>query len=194
MYKLLPLAGDIGTGILVIILTSLAFGFYEPYVWLLLPLILLPDLDAIPEIIKKGRVAASPEHPYDHRELLHKPVLWLLGGALLWAWFGYYGAIAFWLVLFHFLHDSVLTGWGVQWFWPLSKTQYKFFVDERNEVSLKQGDWLRSWKEEHLQAAIMQHGFEDWIERYYLKPTIQSVVEYSTFVFSILMLILFLAR
>ncbi len=192
MYRLLPLLGDVGLGILSVIFVSLAYGERDMWAFILLPLILLPDLDAIPEITKKGKVAASKENPHDHRELLHKPILWFIATGFFWREFGYYGAIAFTMVAFHFIHDSVFTGWGVPWLWP-SRRRFKFLVDEKNEFSFARKDWLRSWNEDELTTAIVTYGDENWIENLYLKPTVVSSVEYGVFFFSIFLLIGFLS-
>ena len=120
--------------------------------------------------------------------MLHKPLVWLLVAAALWFWTDYYGAIAFFAVLMHFLHDSVLTGWGVPWFAPFSQTRIKFFVDETNKESFRREDWVRLWTPEELTQAIIAYGYEDWIEQLYLRPTIVSMIEYSVFGSSLVVL------
>lgn len=191
MYRLLPLLGDVGLGILSVIFVSFAYEVYDFRAFLLLPLALLPDLDAIPEIMKKGRVAASASNPRDHRELLHKPILWLVPLGFCWIEFGYMGAVAFTMVFLHFVHDSILTGWGVPWLWP-RRTRIKFFVNARNEPSLARCDWVRTWNEEQLRKDIVVYGDENWIEKYYLHTTSVSVIEYGVFFFAVLLLVGFL--
>lgn len=189
MYRLLPLLGDAGLGILSIVLVSLLYEQYAVSAFLLLPFVFLPDLDALAELKSRGKLAASAEYPHDHRELLHKPVIWLVLLGLVWWHFGYYGAIAFTMVLMHFLHDSVLTGWGVPWLAPFFDVRIKFFVNERNEVSFKPKDWLRTWNKEDLREAIVAHGNENWIEDLYLKPTIVSLLEYGVFVLALIAMV-----
>lgn len=191
MYRILPLLGDVGLGILIIIGVSMQYGQQEWEVFLLLPLALLPDLDAIPELWKRGKVAASASNPNDHRELLHRPLIWLFVAGILWWSVGFYGAVAFALLLGHFLHDSVLTGWGVPWLSPFSDTRVKFFTDKYNEFSLATGDWVRLYEKLELHLMIVTYGNENWIEDLYLHPTVVSVVEYSVFVTGIIAAILF---
>ncbi len=191
MYRLLPLLGDAGLGILSVLVVSFGYGVYEPTAFWLMPFAFLPDLDAFHEVMRRGKVAACADNPHDHRETLHKPILWLVPLALLWWSVGYYGAVIFTMVLLHFLHDSVLTGWGVPWLSPFSNIRIKFFVDEQNEASFKTKDWLRIWHEDELQKAIVAHGNENWIEDLYLHPTLVSVVEYSIFVLAIMLVALF---
>lgn len=182
MYRLLPLLADLGLGIITFVWVSIAYeqttvlGFLLAVVF-----VFVPDLDALPELSKRGRLAASKDNPTDHREMLHKPLLWLALTGMFWMWIGYHGAIAFFAILMHFLHDSVLTGWGVPWFAPFSQTRIKFFVDETNKESLARENWIRTWGPEELTQAIVQYGYEDWIERLYLRPTVVSIVEYGIF-------------
>lgn len=182
MYRLLPLLADLGLGIITFVWVSIAYGQTTLIGFLLaVVLVFMPDLDALPEISKRGRLAASKDNPTDHREMLHKPLLWLALTGMFWMWSGYYGAIAFFVILMHFVHDSVLTGWGVPWFAPFSQTRIKFFVDETNKESLARENWIRTWGPEELTQAIVQYGYEDWIERLYLRPTVVSIIEYGIF-------------
>jgi hypothetical protein len=192
MYKLLPLLGDVGLGILVIIGVSVYLGAHDPYVWFLFPLALLPDVDAVPELVKRGKVAADAEHPHDHREFLHLPIVWVLAALALMYVSPLYGTVALCLVLGHFLHDSVLTGWGVPWLWPVSSVRIKFLVNERNEESLHPKDWLRVWDSDELRRAIELHGDGDWIRHLYLRPTLVSVIEYGVFLCALIALIWYL--
>lgn len=189
MYRLLPLLGDVGLGILSIVFVSLLYDRHELSAFLLMPLAFLPDLDALAELRVRGKLAASAEHPYDHREVLHKPIIWLVLLGLVWWSVGYYGAVAFVMVLVHFLHDSVLTGWGVPWFAPLSDIRIKFFVDEQNEISIKPRDWVRTWNKQELRRAIVMYGNENWVEDLYLNPTVVSSIEYGVFILSLVAIV-----
>lgn len=193
MYRVLPLLGDIGLAILVVVFVSV-FQDHSPsmWAWLCVPLIFFPDIDALVEFLARGNVAASKEHPFDHREILHKPLVFMWIPILLWPLNSYMSAIVFFIVLIHFLHDSVLTGWGVSWFWPFTKRRIKFFVNERNENSFARKDWIRSWDEKELQEAIVKYGYEDWIERLYFQPSVVRTIEFSIFGFSLIVLVWFL--
>jgi len=189
LYRLLPLLGDLGLGLIVYVCISFVYDQTSPLAFgLAVFLSFAPDLDALAEISRRGKVAASADHPVDHREVLHKPLIWLLVTGGLWMWFGYYGAIAFFAILFHFLHDSVLTGWGVPWLAPFSKTRFKFFVDEANTESFARRNWVRTWTPEELTRMIIAHGDENWIKNLYLLPTPASVIEYSMFGISLVLL------
>ena len=189
MYRILPLLGDAGLGILSIVFLSHWYSVSNMYAFLLLPLAFAPDLDAIVELRRRGKVAASAENPSDHREVLHKPILWMLVTGAWWYFGGFYGAVAFALVTMHFLHDSVLTGWGVPWLAPFLKVRIKFFASEANQESLAQKDWIRTWGPEELQKAIVAHGNENWIRDLYLRPTVVSIVEYGVFGLSLIALL-----
>lgn len=185
MYKILPLLGDVGLGVLSVIFVSILYNINNPYLFIFVPLILLPDCDAIMEIKRRGKVAASAENPYDHRELLHKPLLWLLFCGIAWYFTGHYGAIMFIMVLLHFIHDSVFTGWGVAWLSPFSNVRIKFFVDKRNEVSFRPRDFVRIWQPNELETMIATYGNENWIEDIYLTINIITLVEYGIFSISL---------
>jgi hypothetical protein len=178
--------GDFGLGIITFVWVSLAYEHATlPAFALAVILSFAPDLDALAEISRRGKVAASADNPMDHREMLHKPLIWLAITGGLWAWLGYYGAIAFFVILLHFLHDSVLTGWGVPWLAPFSKTRFKFFVDETNKESWAREDWMRRWTPQKLTRMIIAYGDEYWIEHLYLRPTVVSVTEYTIFLASL---------
>jgi len=87
----------------------------------------------------------------------------------------------------HFAHDSVGIGWGIQWLYPFSKKFYKFFSDETNELSTR---FMISRTPEEQQIAVKKYGRDDWIKYYYFRPTPISVVEYSAFIISIIVLVL----
>jgi hypothetical protein len=188
MHRILPLLCDAGLGIFVFLAVSHAYRVEDGWSGFLIFCIFLPDLDSFSQLHRKGYVAASAEDPVDHREFLHKPVLWLLPSLMLWVAFGYVGALLFFLFLVHFLHDSVLTGWGVPWLSPWNRTRIKFFADETNHESLRKKDWVRTWRPDELAQMIRAHGNEDWIRDLYMRLTPVSVIEYSIFALGILTL------
>ncbi len=189
MYRLLPLLGDVGIGILAIAFLSFCYGEdFHRSLWFL-PLIFLPDLDALPELLERGNVGASRNCIRDHRERLHVPLLFLVPAGLLSYHVGYEGMVVFTLFYLHFLHDSILTGWGVPWFAPFSDVRVKFFASEQNNASLRRRDWVRVWKRTRLPYLIEKFGDEDWIRNHYLRITPTSVIEYSTFIAGIVVLL-----
>lgn len=188
MHRLLPLLGDAGLSILVYLCVGWSYGTSEAWGLLLLPCIFLPDADSFAQVRAKGYTAASADDPIDHREFLHKPVFWLVPSLVGWLAFGYPGAMLFFLFLAHFIHDSVLTGWGVPWFAPWSTMRIKFFADEANHESLRLEDWVRTWTAQELQEKIRAHGNEHWIRDLYLRLSLPSTIEYSVFVLAVILL------
>ena len=81
---------------------------------------LLPDVDFL---VHRAVFRRDAMFDYRHRELLHRPLLYVpLGVALAW-WLsgsaplaGLFAAASLW----HFLHDSTGVGYGVQWLWPFA--------------------------------------------------------------------------
>lgn len=138
----------------------------------------IPDIDWVTDkhFWKTGNVAAYAANPYDHREGLHKPLLWAL---VISAWGvlfgGVYPFIAFVAVLLHFLHDTVGTGWGMPWFWPLTKRRFKFFATRDNELALTTP--LVSWSYAELPLFITKHGRGNWKQHYYAGWTSVAVLE-----------------
>lgn len=113
---------DIGIGILLSIWTS---GFFRANLtsallcWGII-FVLVPDLDFVVELIRHGRVGGKVIG--EHRELGHFPFLYVPVILIVFAIFGaQYGVLLSFGLLAHFLHDSVGIGWGIQWFWPVSK-------------------------------------------------------------------------
>lgn len=124
---------------------------------------------------------------HNHRELLHYPLIFIpVGFALVFIIFNFPLAILFTILSFlHFIHDSIGIGWGIQWLYPFSKKFYKFFSDETNELSTR---FMISWTPEEQEMAAKKYGRDNWIKYYYFRPTPISVVEYSVFIISIIVL------
>jgi hypothetical protein len=121
---------------------------------------LLPDLDALPELFKNGRVAAHAGNTHDHRDGLHYPLIvvpvsfvlpYFLNGPF-WAFM-----IGFNIFL-HFAIDSFGLGWGVKWLYPFTNKNYKF---DFQSTSL-----LKSWDPETLTEMIHHHGDPNWFSKY----------------------------
>lgn len=127
-----------------------------------------PDADWFLDkhFLKTGLVAAYAAHPYDHREGLHKPLLWALaisGWGVIAP--GPAPIIALVAVMCHFLHDTVGTGWGIPWLWPLTKRRFKFFA--KKDPGAPQASFLVSWSHDELQQSITNHGRANWKQYYY---------------------------
>jgi hypothetical protein len=161
---------------------------------------MLPDLDAIKELVSRGKVAASPEHPHDHREALHVPVVFIVVGIIFMQVSLFWGTMFLTGTMLHFINDMYGTGWGIPALWPLTRRRYKFFGRRANllkHLLIERGDWdslsneerrLRfvvSWAPHELQMYIHKYGIEDWVEKIYLRGTSIAVIEFSLFIIAV---------
>lgn len=198
MKKLLALFADWANG-----LFALGVAGYitdTEIVWWYIPLALLcshlPDIDAVPELLRRGKVAASAEHPKDHRTFLHYPLLAVPFAGLFVYLFGFWGWLIGISVILHLVNDLYGTGWGLPLLWPFSKTHYKVLgrrVNWSKEDLVTQGCWdvlpeherkLRFvvwWSEKELPDYIRKWGVDNWIGGIYLKINWISGIEYTLF-------------
>ena len=136
---------------------------------------LLPDLDAVLHLTLYGNVNG------EHRALLHLPLLFValtLPVLAVWGrkWAGLFLAGTMW----HFVHDSVLIGFGVKWLWPFSDRWHKFFADP--------GTAWWTWEHFHVswspaevkQLVELYRGF-DYIREFYLQPHWLGIIELLPF-------------
>ncbi len=115
---------DIAIGIFAGIAAAVIGGDMAQLPWFVLGGIafaLLPDVDFV---VHRAVWRRGAHFDYMHRYLLHKPLPYvLIGTALVW-WIS--GGSMVWCALFaltslwHFAHDTVGVGFGVQWLWPFS--------------------------------------------------------------------------
>ncbi|MCA9366233.1 metal-dependent hydrolase [Candidatus Kaiserbacteria bacterium] len=198
MKNILVLLADWANGIFAVLLASWCTGA-EVVWWYFLVGILLamcPDLDAIPELWRRGKLAASSEHPTDHRDGLHYPIVFIVAGTLLAWWLGFWGFVFLFATLLHFINDLYGTGWGIKLLWPFTSHNYKFLGRRVNRLKfllVSDGDWahintserrlrlLVSWSKDELPSYIDRWGDEDWIERWYLRLNWISCIEYGLF-------------
>lgn len=77
MKSVLALCADFANGIFALL--AAAWVTDTVIVWWYVPVALvaamLPDIDAVPELLTRGRVSASSEHQHDHRTFLHYPIV-----------------------------------------------------------------------------------------------------------------------
>jgi hypothetical protein len=196
MYKIGMYFADAGLGIISAVLVCLAFGVTPTVSFIALGILFayIPDVDWALDahFWKTGRVAAYAQNPYDHREGLHKPLLWALGISGAGIVFGGVGPfIAFVAVMAHFLHDTVGTGWGMPWLWPLSKRRIKLFSTKQNEI--KASPVLMSWSYEELPQYITNYGRANWKEYYYGRWTAVAIGETGVAVVGVLLFIVVFA-
>lgn len=202
MTKILPLVADIANGVFAVAFAS--YWFRVDIVWwhflVGIALAFLPDIDAIPELLTRGKVSASSEYTKDHRTLLHFPVIALVVGFASIYFFGYWGvilAVAMWL---HLVNDMYGTGWGLQLLWPFRMSHYKLLGRRANRLKyiLKMnGDWDRlpvgekrlrilvEWKQNEFKEYIKMWGIDEWIPLYYRKINWICAIEYSLFTVAI---------
>jgi hypothetical protein len=163
-----------------------------------------PDVDALPELFKRGMVAASSKHNHDHRETLHFPILFVIAGVVLMQINPVYGTVFLVATMLHFVNDLYGTGWGVSYFWPITRRRYKLFSRRANllkSILIEKDLWsglsyedkrlhlVVSWSYEELSKYIKKYGIEDWIERYYLQLNWISGIEYTVFAIAVILAI-----
>jgi len=135
---------------------------------------LLPDIDFVIHILRKK---SSGRFVHQHRDLLHYPLLYLIGIFVLILPFGFGFAVFATSISFaHFLHDSIGLGWGIKWFFPFSDHSYKFFYD---------GKIVTSWTPGQLADQVAQHGDDHWLKNTYLRPSKTLLLELSVFLYAI---------
>ena len=181
---------DIGLGILSAIFISESFDVsISP--WLILTGIffaLLPDIDFLIHIFQKK----SPHHnAYEHRSLLHLPLLYIpLGAIVLWLLFGSVWAGLFSLASFlHFIHDSFGIGRGVHWLFPFSQNSFAFFYMHSRKVKQGLWQWIFVFNKETTAQFDKEHGDDDWIKNIYRSWHPFALLEYIGFILSIIILI-----
>lgn len=163
--------------------TITASIFHEAVTWQLVCLglifIFIPDIDFYIRSIRK----------IDHRSFLHYPFFYIVASVLILVFGNTEIAFLFFITtLFHFIHDTLILGWGVAWFAPVSYRRYKLFPDNGMGGFLKEKflTWLPSEQEQMEQ--ILNDPY--WIKNWYCKVTVVSVVEYTAF-FSAVMYVIY---
>jgi len=198
MKQVVVLLADWANGIFAVLLASWVTGVDVLWWHFLIGLLLshVPDIDALPELLRRGRVAASAVHSADHRTFLHYPVF-AVGLMALAVWFvGYWGWVLTFAVLLHLINDLYGTGWGLKVLWPLSNRNYKVLgrrVNRLKHILQVDGDWERlsveerrlrpiiSWSADELPQYITRWGVDDWVPYWYYNLNWVSGVEYILF-------------
>ena len=205
MNKVLALLADFANGIFATILAGIITGVDPTWHFLLgIVLAMSPDLDALPELLKRGSVAASLANPKDHREALHLPIVFIIIGVVLIIVFPFWGWLFLLATMLHFINDLYGTGWGIPIFWPVSNRRFKFFSRRANlqkSILIEKGLWsglseeerklrfLVSWSATELSEYIIRYGIEDWVEKYYLRLNLISLTGYTLFILAVILLI-----
>jgi membrane-bound metal-dependent hydrolase YbcI (DUF457 family) len=170
---------DIGIGLILGIVASSDLGISSIEGALLgVFVLLLPDLDFLLYRLRRH----SPVEDYKHRDILHKPIPYLIVIGLFCA-IVVPSALPLVLVasLAHFIHDSVGIGWGVPWLWPFSKDHFGFayHIADPTRPNGSQFRGYFRWRERQLGRQARIEGDPDWIRHIYLRPHPYAVVEYA---------------
>jgi len=207
MKNSVSLLADWANGIFAVLVASYWWGIDPSWWHFAVGLVLshVPDLDAIPELLKRGKVAASAEHPHDHREALHYPIVLITLAAAVAYSVPYWGTIALVAVVLHLVNDLYGTGWGIKLFWPISKRNYKVLgrrVNRLRYILEQDGDWdtqpeaerrlkwLVSWSPEELPRYMIRWGIDNWIPKYYFNFTSISIVECGLFIIAVVLMLI----
>jgi len=180
---------DIAIGILLAVWTSVNFNVALSFwVFPAVLFILLPDVDFFIELFKRGSV--GKEGIKEHRRITHYPLAYIPVVILIFLLFGKLWGLIFSLaVALHFIHDSAVFGWGVQWLWPFSKKHYIFF--RKSLYSEKPGlpfKFLYIWTPEQAEAMANEYGDSNWIKNFYLRPNLILAIEILALIVAILVL------
>ncbi|MBY0538316.1 metal-dependent hydrolase [Patescibacteria group bacterium] len=206
MKSILALLADFANGIFAVLIACAVYDISPQWWYFLigLPLAMLPDIDAIPELLKRGRVSSDASYTRDHRTFLHYPIISVVIFTPVFLYGGFWGLVVVLAVLLHLLNDLYGTGWGLQLLWPLSTRHYKFFGRRANRLRsmLADGGYLQelpieetklrfmvSWSKAELADYITRFGVDNWIIHWYLRPNWVSVVEYSLFLIATTLMI-----
>jgi len=172
---------DIGVGILISILVAHQFSIPLDPILIVLGIgaSLFPDIDIITKLWGRWR----------HRELTHYPfayvpvlfVVYLLVGPM-------YTSLLLLGVFAHLIHDTIGIGWGVSWFWPLTRRRFLFFPEKGRR---RRYGWCMTWLPEERKKIIEDPVVHNWVITYYLRPSILGAVEYGVFFIAIITLIIY---
>lgn len=205
MRNLLALLADISNGIFAVFFasyvtnTEIAWWYFVVGIFFAM----CPDLDAIPELLVRGKIGSSKKYIRDHREGLHYPILFVILGITLSVLVGFWGYLFLFATTLHFVNDFYGTGWGIKLLWPISNTQFKLLGRRANKLRYlleQEGSWktlpvpekrlrlIVSWSADELPRYIERWGVDDWVDKWYLHLNWVSVTEYSLFLFSCILL------
>ena len=115
---------------------------------------LFPDIDFIVYLLRNRFKVDQLAH--EHRDLLHKPIFFIIAGIALYFLSPEIGSI--WMIgnLYHFLHDTIEGGWGIMWLYPFSKKYYTLVSYSPKKII--------STKEEQ-RALALKYGNPHWFKK-----------------------------
>lgn len=146
---------------------------------------LLPDLDFILELIRKNIFNIS----YTHRDMFHLPLIYIPLGSVIIYQFDKSLSLLFLLTsFFHFLHDSIGIGWGVEWLFPFSRKHFAFFYLYSLPERRIPRRLVYIWTHQDLEEWGSKYGDINWFKHVYLQLHPYALFEHSIFVLSIIIL------
>lgn len=179
---------DIGAGILASIFISFGFQMELSFYVLAAGIVgaLSPDVDYIVHLLQGG----SSKDDKRHRELIHYPLIFLPVVFLIFYPLGIHIAGAFTLgAFFHFVHDSIGLGWGIQWLYPFKKDHYTFlYLYQGTTKERVPRKLIYVWKNEEIDTLDERYGDTDWLQNIYYKFHPFALVEYGVFIGAVLLL------
>jgi membrane-bound metal-dependent hydrolase YbcI (DUF457 family) len=182
---------DIAIGILLSIGVSLFFHMELTWFFVSMGIIfaLLPDVDFLWMALSKKKINGIN---YKHRKGLHYPLIFIPIGVILISLFNKEYSMLFSLaVLWHFIHDSAIISWGVQWFWPFSNKYFSFF--RKSIGGEKPGLAFRVlyiWSPEEVEKMSNKYGDPEWIKNLYFKLNPVLIIEIVFLFFALAILLL----
>ncbi len=171
---------DIGAGLMLGILVGILTNNNSMLLVILGGLAALaPDLDFLIYLYKKN--FKTDEFSHEHRDLFHKPILFSLGGGLIFLFFSPTLSLLWFLgTIFHFVHDTMHHGWGIKWGYPFDKRYFIF----SSRVPKK----IIQTKEEQRELAI-KYGNSEWLKEGYLRINRGLILELIVLAIGILIAI-----
>lgn len=116
---------------------------------------LAPDIDFIIYLMRHQW--KIDQYSHEHRDILHKPLLFsvLIGIVLFVGGYSLYALLWMLGTTWHFMHDTYDGGWGIAWLYPLKKGYY-------TRASYSPQTYIAT-KEEQRKIAT-QHGTARWMD------------------------------
>lgn len=155
---------------------------------------LLPDADVLIYYGSKFTgMGKLDKKVSDHRDLFHYPLIYIAIGLILLIVIKT-NLVQIFVIggLFHFLHDSVGTGWGIPWFYPLSNKRLKFFYQYDLHKAGQPHKLVWAWSKAEQNQLIKNYGDKDWHKhtfQIWKYATVWQISEIIVFVIAIIVLI-----
>ena len=170
--------GDIGIGLLIGMLVNMFFAQNGPDVWLVAFgafSALAPDVDFLVYMQKVGYKTDRWTHL--HREMLHHPIPFSVGGAVLIGMLNLpLGIVWFFGTICHFIHDTV-SAWGIRWGSPFFEWFFLYRDYAPHDKSHKLKRLIRNRAEQD--ELVRKFGDDDWKKNEYHKANPGLLAEWA---------------